>query len=542
MSGADLDYAARVAQDVAARYGVTVAPAVVQVVPAGTSGMPQAVWVPNAHGGGQLVYAAPLAWNGSAKVAAQKRRRRGSAVSPDLIARRDRVREAHAAGLHDMAIAAELSLPVATVQADRRLMGLAAHAAPPVPSRASIHRRERRDQVAALHAAGQSDAAMAAQLKVCARTVAELRRELRLPPNRSRDRAITAAACAPGLSPRAQARQARAAAVHRMEAEGRSVREIAETLGLSAGYASKLRRGLGLPVRPTAAARAVQSADERRSAVLAMLADGLTDLQEIAGRAGCSYDTLRRDLKRMGRWPVLPGPMTPAERQERIRGWVAEGVPRRDIAVRLNVPLALVARDLRALGLDAPRARPSGAKPGPAVGIGDRRRSVARLRARGLTIAQIAAQLGVSRSQVSIDIRALRDSGVNMDPPPRDTPDTPDTPDRAAAVAARRQMVAALRAEGLTVAQIAARAGVGRSAVCNDIEALRAAGVIGSRPPARSQRRAADPKWAGEIRALAGKGLGVPAIAARLRFSPGAVAAVLRAQAADSDNCSGVAA
>lgn len=540
MSGADTDYAARVARDVAARYGVAVAPAVVRVVPPGASGLPQVVWVPNEHGGGQLQFTAPTPWNGSAGVAARKRRRRGIATSPEVLARREAVRAAHAEGLHDMAIAERLAVSSATVQADRHVMDLLCNPAPQAPSVASIRRRQNAETVARLHADGLTDAAMAAALKLCTRTVAELRRELRLPANRNRGRVAPAGAAAVPPSPRAQARQARAAeraaAVRRMEDEGLSVREIGVKLGLTPGYASKLRRGLGLPVRPTVAARAAQSADQRREAVLAMLADGLTDLQEIAGRADCSYDTLSRDLKRMGRWPVLPGPLTPAERQERIRGWVAEGVPRRVMADRLAVPLALVARDLRALGLDAPRARPAGARPGPAVGIEDRRRRVAHLRARGLTIEEIAAQTGISRSKVSTDIRALRDAGVNMDPPPR------IAADKAAAVTARRQLVAALRAEGLTVDQIARRAGISRSLVCNDIEALRAAGQIGARPPATPRRRAADPRWAAEIRALAGKGLGIPAIAARLRFSPGAVAAVLGAQAADSDNCRGVAA
>lgn len=118
------DYAARVAADVAARYGVVVRPAVVQQVPAGVSGLPQPVW-----NGVYLVYPDPVkaqnSWRGRAKPVSEKRK---GLADPVVHARRLRVAELHAQGLGDAEIAEAAGIEFRCVMADRRHLRLRANA------------------------------------------------------------------------------------------------------------------------------------------------------------------------------------------------------------------------------------------------------------------------------------------------------------------------------------------------------------------------------------------------------------------------------
>lgn len=527
MAPDDRDYAAAVARDVAARYGVPVDAGAVQIVPRGKSGYPPPVWVGGKAGDpGRLLWPPghPLSKEGRRAASLKASRRRGAAGSPEIRSRRDLVRAAHAEGLHDMAIAEALQMRIKDVMNDRNVMGLRCNPAPKAASAASQQRAARAREIIRLHGEGLTDRAMAEALKVALKTVAIQRREIGLRANVA-SRARKPAADA-GARRQAIDDPARVEAIRQMEAEGIPVKEMAERLGIGRGHASRLRRGLGLPSRSTVAAASAETGEQRRAIIRTLLEKGETDLQVIAAAAGCGYDTLRRDLKRLGRWPVAPAPLTPAQRYDRLRAMLAEGLPRHEMAEKLGIPLALLARDLRALGVEVPRVLPKcrrGKPVPPPMLVAERRRRVGALRAAGRNIEQIAAELCSSRSLVSQDISALRDAGVDVTPPARGT---------SARVIRRRELVAQMRAEGKTIEQMVKATGASRSAISGDIEVLSARGAVQSRPRGRPTRRATDPQWAAEIRALAAQGMGVPTIAARLRFSPGAITRVL--QAADA--------
>ena len=161
------DYAAQVAADVAARYGIArgVDPAVVKQLPRGASGQPLPVW-----NGSQLVYPedARVSWR-----AQQQARARRDMEDPVLVARRARVVALHATGLCDAAIAEAMEISITLVRADRIRAKLSPHQDP-----AEAERQARiPNQIKALLAAGYAAAAIGEELGVSANHVRKIIRD-----------------------------------------------------------------------------------------------------------------------------------------------------------------------------------------------------------------------------------------------------------------------------------------------------------------------------------------------------------------------------
>lgn len=127
------DHAARVAEEVARRYGLPVSPDVVQIVRAGASGFEYPVWGEVA-GRARLRGAAGLkagsCWQrnreaGRRMQARQQRFARAAECSAPVQARRDLVAALHGAGKSDLEMADAIGCSVGTVIQDRGKLGLA---------------------------------------------------------------------------------------------------------------------------------------------------------------------------------------------------------------------------------------------------------------------------------------------------------------------------------------------------------------------------------------------------------------------------------
>ncbi len=641
---------AQIADEVAARYGVTVRAAAVQIVPRGVSGLPQAIWVPSQNGlGGRLAYQEPAGWKAQkGRVAAG--RRRGMAASPEVAARRERVRAAHADGLHDLAIAQLLGCDLGKVQADRRFLGLAAHVAPRVDTAPQRERAQRLKVLQDLHARGATDAVIAAQMGLHRKTVHEMREHLRLravPVDRSAARRrITDAdlrqqvsdgrsdaeiAAAWAMKPGSVAQRRRALGLEpnrkppvedrvvsdddsvetfrRLHASGLTLRAIAAEMKMAYAAATALRRHLGLQPQPRQSAEAAALAGQRRKRIADMVADirawgTVPTIKGIARALHCKPATVRRDLARLNLLPLsppapdraamireaaekgasrreiagalglsleklasvlrrldivlpkskpaaAPHPTLPGrsrataattERRQQVAALARDGLSRLDIREATGMTLDEIARHLRAVGLTLPpaptgrprRAQTQAAVDGPSpfrreVRMAERRAEVARLAREGVPRRAIARRLRVSLDPVNRDLRAL-DIKV---------PRAPQRPSagqkrRSEAVKQRRVRVADLRDGGLSVDQIAERLQCSRATVCADItHLLRSAKARRAHGVTPRQRRACDAEHAREILRLARDGgLSAAAIAARLRFSVGAVQRVIDTSAA----------
>ena len=110
--------AARIAADVAVRYGAIVRPDVVRAVPAGASGLPLPVW-----NGRDLIYpeSTPNYWR---QGVSQHFIRKARMPKPHVQLRRDRVQALHGTGLIDTEIADALGVSIQVVYGDRVALGL----------------------------------------------------------------------------------------------------------------------------------------------------------------------------------------------------------------------------------------------------------------------------------------------------------------------------------------------------------------------------------------------------------------------------------
>lgn len=163
----DQSYAAAVAADVAARYGIAggVDSALVKRVARGVSGQPLPVW-----NGSQLIYpeAAKVSWR-----AQQQARARRDMEDPAVVTRRARVVELHATGLCDAAIAEAMDISINRVRADRIRAKLSPHQD---PAEAERHARIP-NQIRALLALGYAAPAIGDELGVSANHVRKIIRE-----------------------------------------------------------------------------------------------------------------------------------------------------------------------------------------------------------------------------------------------------------------------------------------------------------------------------------------------------------------------------
>lgn len=465
----DQDYAARVAAQVAARYGVTVPVGAVQCVPTGVSGLPQPVW-----DGRNLVYVeAQTGWRKKPGASSPKRQ---GLVDPAVQDRRARVAEMHATGASDYQMADAFGVDVRVIRIDRKVMRLAAnavrHKGPSTQSEIRIGR------IRSMMAEGKSTAEMMEMLGLSRDAIRHLARQ--------------AGITLTSLPRKDSARlQERAETIATMIATGSSRAEILAAVGIGAAQARRLaaRVGLVLPEwqRPASKApaprksRAIaggphQQRDQRHACLRWLNISGM-DLAQIAaavakeiGRA-VSVKTTRADLRALGLKPgdlrhesrarrpdvavrskrlaemrgmdmthvtvaqlvAMFGVSEPQVRRDlaevgkvassrsaaddrieatraRIKAMVAEGCSRKEIMAGLGIKgWATMKGHLDALGIDLPRGDKKRMVHGACTaeqGAALRLR-IAEMRRAGLTIRQIGEAVNRSVGTVSHHIRVL---------------------------------------------------------------------------------------------------------------------------------------
>lgn len=440
----------QIAAEIAARYGAKLAPGVtVQRLPIGASARPLPVW-----DGRKLVYPDPVAAAGFSWRAGNK----GGIGNPRAFAaaqaRRPKVAEAHSRGLTIAQIAAELGWSVDVVARDLRALDLAPHD-PRVTAR-----EERLLRLRSLVAAGHDDRGVADLMGLSVDHVRRTAREagiaLRLavperkaPARRSalsveerRDRANARRRAAREAAKAARPTRdsiaaTRRAAVAKAHAEGLSIAETAATVpGATIPLVRADRRKLKLP--PNAA--------------------------DLAYRLGKRIEVLVRPR-------AEPKPGKRAALESLVAAAHDGGQTVDAIAAATGMARRRVANVLRRAGRvpSYDRARDW---------AGQLQDLVARA-GRGETGLQIAAAWGVpvgtvyqyaSRKGVAL--------AAKVSPPNRGTV--------SATVAARREQVARLRAEGATLDAMQAQLGISRATLCSDITALGLSGTSPNVPAARS--------------------------------------------------------
>ena len=165
--------AARIAADVAARYGCPVDPRVVQVIPRGVSGLPLPFF-----NGTHLVNADPAAARATHKRVMWAGVKGRAAPSPEVAQRRQRIAALHAQGKTTAEIAAAISVDANIVRIDLQRLKLTAHKAP-YSRQAEIDAR--RVRVAEMRAKGMTATAIAAVLGVSHYAIGDDLKALGLP-------------------------------------------------------------------------------------------------------------------------------------------------------------------------------------------------------------------------------------------------------------------------------------------------------------------------------------------------------------------------
>lgn len=439
----DQSYAAQVAADVAARYGVPVSAKAVQLVPRGVSAAPLPVW-----DGSQLVYteASRDSWRNQRLASFRNRN-----VSPKVVERRLKVAALHAEGLHDAAIAAQLGIYQSVVASDRKRLDLVAN-----PSRNSeVGREERNASIRAYMAQGWGAEAIAAEIGVSAATVKDVARNvLKLPFAQMRKVKATPKAKVPRL-PKVQVEKPARLSLPKVSPAPQpslaqlrliSLRSMIDGLGRDLTRAdldaysvtigrtiSQLRRdlatlGLEWPRPPNwrrmatvrlspVERRAVQ--DKRRADIDAMDLTAVT-VADLVQKFGVTKETISRDLAVIGRSAMTParvvcGVVKEAfdHNQAKVAALHAKGADRAEIQRATGLSRNALSRHLKTLGLHLPRGYvnpwANRERPGVTDRVKDLRMQIATLRNEGKTYAQIMAATGLRKASVS---RYLMEMGL----------------------------------------------------------------------------------------------------------------------------------
>lgn len=450
----DQSYAAQVAADVAARYGVPVPKAAVQVVPRGVSSNPLPVW-----DGKQLVYAEQPrnAWRNQREASFRNR-----TVSPKAVERRLQVSELHAEGLHDAAIAAQLGVHQSLVVSDRKRLHLAAN-----PNRTpEVGREQRNATVRAYIAQGWGAQAIAEEIGLAVSTVRDIARNvLNLP----------------------------FAAIRKIKAEPKPKPPRLAKAGVSQATRIRVPK-VKLPALPTPPSPA-----QLRLAALRAMVDGLgrdlmrADLDAYALREGRTISQVRRDIETLAIvWPrplnwrrMATVRLSPIERRavrDRRRTDIAAmdmtQVTVAELVKRFEVTNGTILRDLAVLGLRI-LPPPRGLSGAVKEAFENHRSKIAELHAKGADRAEIARETGLSRNAIS---RHLKGLGIDL---PRGYVNPwanrarPGTTDR---VKELQGQIIALRAEGKTYAEIMAATGLGKASVSRYLMELGLTGPHASQP------------------------------------------------------------
>lgn len=285
---------ARVAAEVAARYGALVAPEVVSQVPMGASGLPQPVW-----NGRELVYDTKISpMRAAINIAWRKAHPRvKAAVSPAVAERRETLRGLHAAGYTDPQLVQALGCSLVTVRSDRYAMGLRAN---PVVDAAQL----RVARVLDMLQRGFPVAQIARKENLTVETVCRTARERLNMYFCRRANGLTV------VSPMAEQRARREAEVARLAALGGSATDIGRALKTDVRTIKRVAQALGLDLPLVSRAVIVESTValrlvDRRQRVAELLQQGHSK-RHIAKLLTVSRATIQADCAAMAAQPDQP--------------------------------------------------------------------------------------------------------------------------------------------------------------------------------------------------------------------------------------------
>src|SRR3990167_2907066 len=421
------DYAARVAAEVAARYGVAVQPEAVQRVDTGVSGRALPVW-----DGSQLVYPD---WKEQKKrdQAAQVRARK---LAPVVSQRRQDV-----ARLHARAIAEVLGIDRLDVQSERRALKLLANPSPVANTDAVL----RAARIVAMHESGANELTIAATVGLSLaylRMIARTRLGIVLRP------VVTEVVKPQKPAPlsRQAAQALRRSELAALKVEEMTVAQIGARFGVSRVTVWLDLRAIGRSaadvrkqtVARVKAPRAVAGRQSRATGVRAAarakvaarrveLAAMIAGLDRAAGGAapagfakgrGWSGGARRDDMVAISRpWPKPAGNPVAARhrarlnaartaRRELLATWPVETLTVAELAARCGVTEPTICSDLQAIGRRAavvtncmgPRMRAQ---------VEARRAQIADLHSAGNTLSEMRAATGLSKASVGVHLRAM---------------------------------------------------------------------------------------------------------------------------------------
>lgn len=361
----DEDRAARVAAEVAARYGVAVCPSVVSVVPPGGTAFVYPVWdgrhlvVPEAHAAN---------WRKASRAAYVVHKRAVARTESAAQLRRAQVAEWVGAGLTDPEIAERLGVARACVQQDRALLKLPGN---PAPHAHVVAAQTRMDIAVQLVAQGVDLVQIAATvgMKMDGLRRAMKARGLAVPPKR-RAPLVIAGSKAERVRDRLRAGLSVAEMVAEFGMPWHRVRELARSVGISVADRPA--------VAPSETRAARQAVAARRARIAAGLAQG-RDVLDLFKAERSANRAFHSDCMALGLpWPVpglaqhladlrkqhlaaSPAALSVAQRRAEVARMAGEGAARRDMAAALGISLKVLAVDIHVQGLSVPHVPRRGA-------------------------------------------------------------------------------------------------------------------------------------------------------------------------------------
>lgn len=389
----------------------------------------------------------------------------------------------------------------------------------------------RRERVAALHAQGLPTAAIASEIGADARTIREDLRALALVPHRA-PRVMPPRPATP--HPAIEARKARIAA---LAAEGCTADEISADVRLNAKAVRAIARHMGVAIakRP----KVFREAAAKREEIRLRVAQGHTQA-EICKALGMAANTLRAHLNRLGisaldvptgrardgaRSEIARRRQAVNDRRAQLAMLAGEGLSVADIAARVGVHEGTVRRDLRTIGVKVARPVPGcrARRDREAGDLPPLLRARAERRARLAELHAAGMGRAAIRAELGIAPSLLRAdlAALGLRLPREDHGVQAYSAGLQAQVEDRRQRITALAAGGASFDDVLSVIGVSFATLRKDFNALR----ISRRRPSRTA----------QVVALRAEGLTISAISERLGMSKSCIHRALHGSKSGGD-------